>query len=99
MRLSSGYLFPIPVIQPVEPGSPIRLDQDVAFRDNRNELLAIMTIEEVYPWDREEVARKIFAILDVRHPLVAEMPGARSTSLGGFGSCSCPGTTISANCA
>src|SRR4029453_5186854 len=31
MRLSSGYIFPIPVTLPVEAGSPIGLDRNVAL--------------------------------------------------------------------
>jgi sulfate adenylyltransferase len=73
MRLTSGHIFPIPVTLPVEPGPAIRLDQDIALRNAKNELLALMTIEEVYEWDRNEVAQKVFGSLDLRHPLVAEM--------------------------
>ena len=73
MRLTSGHIFPIPVTLPVEPGPAIRLDQDVALRNAKNELLAVMTIEEIYEWDRNEVAQKVFGSLDLRHPLVAEM--------------------------
>lgn len=73
MRLTSGHLFPIPVTLPVEPGPAIGLDQDVALRNAKNELLALMTIEEIYAWDRDEVAQKVFRTQDLRHPLVAEM--------------------------
>ncbi len=73
MRLTSGHIFPIPVTLPVESGPAIRLDQDVALRNAKNELLAVMTIEETYQWDRDEVAQKVFGTLDLRHPLVAEM--------------------------
>jgi sulfate adenylyltransferase len=73
MRLASGHLFPIPVTLPVNPGSEIKLDQDIALRNDKNELLAVMTIEEIYPWDLDEVAGKVFASSDLRHPLVAEM--------------------------
>jgi sulfate adenylyltransferase len=73
MRLTSGHIFPIPVTLPVDPGPEIRLDQEIAIRDARNNLLAIMTIEEIYEWDREEVSRKVFGTLSSRHPLVAEM--------------------------
>ena len=48
MRLNSGHLFPIPVTLPVEPSEAIRLDGEVALRSAKNELLAILTIEEVY---------------------------------------------------
>ncbi len=82
MRLTSGHIFPIPVTLPAEPGlaphSPQLwgargADQDIALRNAKNELLAVMTIEEVYEWDRDEVAQKVFGSLDLRHPLVAEM--------------------------
>ncbi len=73
MRLTSGHIFPIPVTLPAEPGPAIRPDQDIALRNAKNELLAVMTIEEVYEWDRDEVAQKVFGSLDLRHPLVAEM--------------------------
>ncbi len=73
MRLADGRLFPIPVTLPVEPGEAIHLDQEVALRNAKNELLAVMTIEEIYAWDRREMARQVFGTLDLRHPLVAEM--------------------------
>jgi sulfate adenylyltransferase len=73
MRLSNGYVFPIPVTLPVEPGPHIRAGQDIALRNAKNEPLAVMTIEEVYEWDRRELAQKVFGTLDTRHPLVAEL--------------------------
>lgn len=73
MRLTSGHLFPLPVTLPVEPNPMLHLDRDIALRDAKNDLLAVMTIEEIYAWDLAEVAQKAFGTLDVRHPLVAEM--------------------------
>lgn len=73
MRLANGVLFPIPITLPVEPGPAVQLDRDIALRNAKNEILAIMTIEEIYDWDRGEVAQKVFLTTDLRHPLVAEM--------------------------
>ena len=73
MRLTSGYLFPIPITLSVQPGPEIQLDTDIALRSPKNELLAVMTIEEIYEWDKDEVATKVFGTQDVRHPIVAEM--------------------------
>ncbi|MBA2451870.1 MAG: bifunctional sulfate adenylyltransferase/adenylylsulfate kinase [Chloroflexia bacterium] len=73
MRLASGHIFPIPVTLPIEPDGTIQLDLDVALRNSKNELVAIMTIEEIYPWKVDEVAEKVFGTRDPRHPLVAEM--------------------------
>ncbi len=72
MRLTSGHLFPIPVTLPVDPGLALYLDQDVALRNAKNDLLAVMTVEEVYEWDVVQVARAVFGTLDGGHPL-AEM--------------------------
>lgn len=73
MRLSNGAIFPIPVTLPVEPAPYITLGQDIALRNAKNDLLAVMTIEEIYPWDRDTAARQVFGSTDLRHPLVAEM--------------------------
>lgn len=73
MRLANGYLFPIPVTLPVAPGAEAHLDQDIALRDANNDLLAVLTVEEIYEWNRDEVCEKVFGTRDLRHPLVAEM--------------------------
>jgi len=73
MRLANGVVFPIPITLPVDRQQPIALDRDVALRDERNELLAVLTIEEIYDWKLDEVAAKVFGTQDSRHPLVAEM--------------------------
>ncbi len=73
MRLADGSVFPIPVTLPVHRAAPLGLDQEVALRDGRNDLLAVMRIEEVWEWERDEVASKVFGTLDPRHPLVAEL--------------------------
>jgi sulfate adenylyltransferase len=72
MRLSNGSVFPISVTLPVHE-TPVRLDQDVALRDERNQLLAIMTLKEIYQWDPSREAERIVGTHDMRHPLVAEM--------------------------
>ena len=52
----------------------MKLDGEVALRDAKNNLLAVMTVEEMYPWDHDEVAsQKVFGTQDMKHPLVAEM--------------------------
>ena len=73
MRLDDGTLFPIPVTLPVDDPSAVRLDGDVALRDSRNELLAVMRVTEAYEWDLSEAAEQVFGTHDPRHPLVSEM--------------------------
>jgi sulfate adenylyltransferase len=74
MRLANGSIFPIPITLPIDQSELTpRLGEEIALRDSRNNLLAIMTIEEIFSWDLEEAAQKVFGTVDPRHPLVAEM--------------------------
>lgn len=73
MRLHDGDLFPIPITLPVRDDEPLKLDREVALVDSRNEILAVMTIEEIYDWDLTHTAHEVFGTTDERHPLVAEM--------------------------
>jgi len=73
MRLSSGFLAPIPVTLPVASLQGITLDRDIALRDAKNDILAVMTVEEIYRWDLRSEASAVYGTLDSRHPMVAEM--------------------------
>jgi ATP sulphurylase/adenylylsulfate kinase (apsK) len=73
MRLNSGQLFPVPVTLPVSDEVKLTLDSEVSLLNSRNEIVALMMVEEIYEWDLEETAQKVFETVDVRHPLVAEM--------------------------
>lgn len=75
MRLANGYIFPLPMALPVDEEDRARFDvgQDIALRDPKNDLLAVMHVEEIYEWDLKETAEKAFGKYDLRHPLVAEM--------------------------
>ena len=73
MRLESGHVFPIPIPLPVAEDDPVAEGERVVLRDSKNLPLAVLSVEEIYEWDREEVARKAFGTTDPRHPVVAEL--------------------------
>ncbi|HEU4770111.1 MAG TPA: bifunctional sulfate adenylyltransferase/adenylylsulfate kinase [Pyrinomonadaceae bacterium] len=75
MRLAGGELFPIPMTLPIANDESVALDRDVTLVDSRNEILAVMTIEEIYEWELRATAHHVFGTEDARHPLVAEMHG------------------------
>ena len=77
MRLQSGALFPIPVTLPIEPDADVHLDADLALRSPKNELLAVLTVEEIYGWDADEVATQ-----GVRDARPAPPARGRDASLG-----------------
>ena len=73
MRLADGTLFPLPVTVGASEADHLRLGADIALRSPTNELLAVMTVGDVYEWDRSEYAEKVLGTTDPRHPLVAEL--------------------------
>ena len=74
MRLANGALFPIPVTLPVDDDAPIAIGRDVVLRGPRNEILAVMTIDEIFD-RRADEAQRVLGTSDTRHPLAAEMAG------------------------
>ncbi|MDX2077087.1 MAG: bifunctional sulfate adenylyltransferase/adenylylsulfate kinase [bacterium] len=73
MRLANGTLFPMPIVLPVPDNGALSLDTEVALADERNNLLAILRLDELYAWDYTATAQEVFGTLDTRHPIVAEM--------------------------
>ena len=72
MRLADERLWPIPITLPLDP-TDVQLDGEIALRDAKNNILATLTIEEAYDWDKAEAAQRVCGTQDARHPLVAEM--------------------------
>lgn len=81
MRLADGTLFPIPVTLPVVEAPEI--GREVALRGSDNALLAVMAVEEIFEFDVDGVAARVFGTTDRRHPLVAEMEGWGRFSISG----------------
>ena len=73
MRLADGTLFPIPIALPVGLGDPVHLDQEITLRSSKNELLAVLRVDEIFDWDLTEEVSQVIGSTDTRHPLVAEM--------------------------
>src|SRR5262249_4762190 len=73
MRLADGTLWPIPITLPIAEDAPVHLDAEIVLRNARNEPMAILTVEEVLPFDAHRESRALFGRVDTRHPLTAEM--------------------------
>lgn len=83
MRLSDGTLFPMPITLPIEPRDDIKQGMEIALRDSKNNILAIQTVEDMYEWDLQETALKVFGKFDTRHPIIAEMHGWGKVNIAG----------------
>ena len=75
MRLSNAALFPIPVTLPVSSTENVTIGSCITLRDQKQNPLAVMQVEEVFEWDRREFAQKVLGTDNTWHPLVIEMAG------------------------
>jgi len=73
MRMADGTLMPLPITLPVESSAGQSVGSEVVLRSPTNEILAVMHIEEVYPWDLDAECTAVLGTTDSRHPLVSEM--------------------------
>jgi len=83
MRLATGEVFPIPITLPVAMEIGVREGSELALRDGKKDLIAIMKVEETYKWDKAEFGKAVLNTNDAVHPLVAEMNGWGDINISG----------------
>jgi len=83
MRLTNGTLFPLPITLTVDADELPENAKRIVLRDSRNNLIAIMDLEESFKWDPEEEGMKAYGTNDPRHPMVSEMGLWGNTAISG----------------
>lgn len=83
MRLANGLLFPIPITLPVGADFKTPLDSEIALRDHRNNLLAILRVEERFHRDTDAESLAVAGTRDPAHPLVSEMASWGAEAISG----------------
>jgi len=73
MRLADGTLFPLPITLTVDPNELPTVGEQLALRNSNFDLIAVLTLEEVYHWDLATEATLAYGSTDPRHPMVSEM--------------------------
>jgi sulfate adenylyltransferase len=73
MRLADGTLWPLPITLTVDPKELPTVGEDLALRNANFDLIAVMTLDEVYHWDLETEAAHAYGTTDSKHPMVSEM--------------------------
>lgn len=70
MRLKSGLLWTLPITLAIDRDGARRLREgaDAALLGPAGELLALLSVEEIFPYDRREEARLVYGTEDTRHP-------------------------------
>jgi len=76
MRVSNELLWHIPVTLPVSSQIAKRLRVGKAISlvsQDTNQIMAVMTIDEIYDYDKDQEAEGVFATRDTSHPGVAKI--------------------------
>ncbi|MFZ5920635.1 MAG: bifunctional sulfate adenylyltransferase/adenylylsulfate kinase [Chloroflexota bacterium] len=73
MRLADGTLWPLPITLTANPTELPSVGSQLVLRNALNDVIAIMTLEEIYSWNQEKEARLAYGTDDARHPMVSEM--------------------------
>ncbi|HSJ88020.1 MAG TPA: bifunctional sulfate adenylyltransferase/adenylylsulfate kinase [Anaerolineales bacterium] len=73
MRLADGTLWPLPITLTADPKELPTVGEDIVLRNANNDVVAIMTLDEVYHWDPQTEAALAYGTNDHRHPMVSEM--------------------------
>lgn len=85
MRLASGVLWPMPITLAAseEDALRLRVGSDAALVDEAGAPLAILHVEEIYPYDKEHEAREVYRTADQAHPGVAALYAQGDRLIGG----------------
>lgn len=86
MRLADGTLWPIPITLSVttEQASSIVEGEEITLvDDDTGEIMAVMTVEEKYGYDKALECRQVFSTDDEAHPGVAKVMAQGDVLLGG----------------
>lgn len=73
MRLADGTLFPLPITLTADPKELPTVGEELALRSANFDLLAVITLDEVFHWDAEVEAAHAYGSTDSKHPMVSEM--------------------------
>ncbi len=73
MRLADGTLWPLPITLTADPKELPAVGEEIVLRDANNDVIAIMTLDEVYHWDPAVEAALAYGSTDPRHPMISEM--------------------------
>jgi len=85
MRLANGMVWSIPVTLPVSTGqaASLREGQEVALVEGEGHVLAVMTVQDKFTYDKRREAREVYRTEDDKHPGVARLYRQGDVLLGG----------------
>jgi len=84
-RLSSGLPWTIPIVLDAsrEELGEVKEGDTIAIVDPRNKPIALLDIEEIFAYDKHELAREVFGTTDPDHPGVTKTLAMKDLLVGG----------------
>lgn len=83
-RMVDGTVWTIPIILDVPEKDSVQPGQEVAlYRSGEEEAMALLTVSEVYDWDKQAATAAFFGTNDLNHPGVAGMYARGDWLVGG----------------
>ncbi len=85
MRLDNGLPWTIPITLPVDKdvAEYLEVDKEIALADMNGQILAVLYLEEKFPFDKEQEASFVYGTNDTTHPGVDYLQGSGDILLGG----------------
>jgi sulfate adenylyltransferase len=85
MRLANDLPWTVPIVLDVsrEEAAKFKVGGGILLVNEGGRPVAVLTLEEVYDYDREEMAEKVFQTLDRAHPGVAKVMAMKDILLAG----------------
>lgn len=85
MRLKNGILWTLPITLAVDKDEAAKLrdGRETALLGSDGELLGLLLVEEIYPYDKREEANLVYGTEDTRHPGVQYLYQRGELLLGG----------------
>lgn len=84
-RLSNGIAWTVPIVLDVDENTAKHLKDanTVAIKDENRRIFAIMHVEDVYSYDKREMAKSVYQTEDMKHPGVAKTMEMQDRLVGG----------------
>lgn len=84
-RLANGIAWTVPIVLDVDDQTAKKMkdSHDVAIKDESGRIFAILHVEDVYKFNKQEMAKAVYQTEDTKHPGVAQTIAMKDTLVGG----------------
>ncbi len=82
-RLENGLLWSIPLILDVDGSPPVREGEELLLTNQKGEPRALLKVEEKYPYDKFQLAERVYGTTDLDHPGVRRTMERQDYLVGG----------------